>query len=270
MSRIEHFGHWAVRGAALTYLVVLLVIPLAVIASDGLRAGLEGLWREVTRPVAVSAIGLTLWTAGVMAVINSGMGLLTAYVLTRYTFPGQRALDALVDVPLAMPTLVTGVMLVALYGPQTALGGWLGQTLGWQVVFAPPGIVLALLFITFPVTVRMVQPVLEALDRAPEEAAATLGANGWVIFWRVTFPALAGPVLSAFLLSVARALGEFGSIVVVAGNIPFRSQTAAVYVWGLVESDNRLGASAVSLVIFALAFGLVLMVDALQRRREGG
>lgn len=266
VSRLP-WGRWGARGVALLYLTVLLVIPLAVIAQDGLRAGLAGLWREVTRPVALSAMGLTLWTAGVMALINGAMGLLTAYVLTRYTFPGKRMLDALVDVPLAIPTLVTGVMLVALYGPQTALGGWLDRALGWQVVFAPPGIVLALLFITFPFAVRTVQPVLETLDRAPEEAAATLGANGWVTFWRVVFPALAGPVFSGILLSFARALGEFGAIVVVAGNIPFRSQTAAVYVWALVESDNRLGASAVSLVMFALAFALVLLVDVLHKRQ---
>jgi len=241
------WGRWGVRGVALAYLTVMLIIPLVVIAQDGLRMGVAGL-------------------APIMAVINAVMGLLTAYVLVRYSFPGKAVLNAIVDVPLAIPTLVTGVMLVILYGPQSALGGWLGQMLGWRIIFAPPGIILALLFITLPFAVRTVQPVLESLERDQEEAAATLGANAWTIFWRVTFPALALPVTGGALLSFARAIGEFGSIVVVAGNIPFQSQTAAVYVFGLVESENRLGASAVSLVMLVLALALVLIVDGLQRR----
>jgi sulfate transport system permease protein len=261
------WGRWGVRGAALSYLTVMLVIPLLVIGQDGLRGGLSGLWREITLPIAGSALTLTLWTAAVMAVINAGMGLLTAYVLVRYSFPGKTILNAIVDVPLAIPTLVTGVMLVILYGPQGALGGWVDQTLGWRIIFAPPGIILALLFITFPFAVRTVQPVLENLEHDPEEAAATLGANAWTIFWRVTLPPLILPVTSGLLLSFARAIGEFGAIVIVAGNIPFRSQTAAVYVLGLVESENRRGASALSLVMLTLAFSLVLLVDWLQRYR---
>ncbi len=260
------WGRWGVRGVALAYLTVMLIIPLAVIAQDGLRMGVAGLARAILQPAALSALALTLWTAAIMAVINAVMGLLTAYVLVRYSFPGKAVLNAIVDVPLAIPTLVTGVMLVILYGPQSALGGWLGQTLGWRIIFAPPGIILALLFITLPFAVRTVQPVLESLERDQEEAAATLGANAWTIFWRVTFPALALPVTGGALLSFARAIGEFGSIVIVAGNIPFQSQTAAVYVFGLVESENRLGASAVSLVMLVLALALVLIVDGLQRR----
>jgi sulfate transport system permease protein len=204
-----------------------------------------------------------------MAVINAVMGTLTAYVLVRYSFPGKTLINAIVDLPLAIPTLVTGVMLVVLYGPQNALGGWLQQVLGWRIIFAPPGIVLALLFVNFPFVVRAVQPVLQSLDHAPEEAAATLGAGSWTIFRRVTLPALVLPVASGTLLSFARAIGEFGSIVIVAGNIPFRSQTAAVYVLGQVESENRLGASAMSMIMLALAFGLILAVDWLQRRRPG-
>jgi len=262
------WGTWAVRGAALTYLTVLLILPLFVIAQDGLRAGLAGLWRAVTLPVAWQALRLTLWTAALMAILNAGMGTLTAFVLVRYEFPGRDWLNLLIDLPLAVPTLVTGVMLVILYGPQGALGGWLEHTFGWRVIFAPPGIVLALLFITFPFVVRALQPVLEALDRAQEEAAVTLGANAWTTFWRVVFPPLLLPLTTGTLLSFARAIGEFGSIVIVAGNIPLFSQTAAVYVFGEVESENRLGASAVSLVMLALAFVLVMLVDWLQRRRR--
>ncbi len=262
------WGRWGVRAIALTYLAVMLFIPLAVIVHDGLREGLSGLWRAVTFPIAWHALMLTLWTAAVMVVINTVMGTLTAYVLVRYEFPGKSFLNAIVDLPLAIPTLVTGVMLVVLYGPQEVLGAWLDQTLGWQIIFAPPGIILALLFITFPFVVRAVQPVLLGLDRAQEHAAATLGANPWTIFRRITLPALALPLTSGAILSFARAIGEFGSIVIVAGNIPFYSQTAAVYVFGEVESENRLAASAISIVMLAIAFSLILLVNRLQRQGQ--
>jgi sulfate transport system permease protein len=201
-------------------------------------------------------------------VINAIMGTMTAYVLVRYRFCGQALLNALVDLPLAIPTLVTGVMLVALYGPQQALGAWLKNTLGWQIIFAPPGIILALLFVTFPFVVRAVEPVLAGLDRTQEDAAASLGAGPFTIFWRIVLPPLLLPLSSGALLSFARAIGEFGAIVIVAGNIPLRSQTAAVYVLGEVESENRLGASAISIVMVGLAFSLLLLVDWLQNRNR--
>lgn len=261
---------WSTRGvraAAFTYLTVMLIIPLLVIFQDGLREGLGGLWYHVTLPVAWHALKLTLWTSAVMTVINTVMGLMTAYVLVRYTFPGQAILNAIVDLPLAIPTLVTGVMLVILYGPQQALGAWLKNELGLSIIFAPPGIILALLFITFPFVVRAIQPVLLDLERTQEDAAATLGAGTWTIFRRVILPPLVLPMVSGALLSFARAIGEFGAIIIVAGNLPFYSQTAAVYVRGEVESENRLGASAVSIVMVAIAFGLILLVDWLQHRR---
>nr|MBI2905072.1 sulfate ABC transporter permease subunit CysT [Chloroflexota bacterium] len=260
------WGRWGARAVALSYLTVMLIVPLVVILQDGLRQGLGGLWRAISAPVAWHALGLTLWTSALMALINAVMGTLTAYALVRYEFPGKRLLNAVVDLPLAIPTLVTGVMLVVLYGPQEALGGWLQNTLGWRIIFAPPGIVLALLFVTYPFVVRTVQPVLLALDRDQEEVAETLGAGAWTVFRRITLPPLAMPLASSTLLSFARAIGEFGAIVIVAGNIPLRTQTAAVYVLGQIESDNRMGASAVSIVMLAIAFGLVLLVNALQRR----
>jgi sulfate transport system permease protein len=261
-------GALGVRALALTYLALLLVIPLAVIVQDGLRGGLGGLWRAISQPVPAGALWLSLWTAGVMTVINAIMGTLTAWVLVRYAFPGKRLLNAIVDLPFAIPTLVTGVMLVVLYGPQGALGGWFGRALGIQIIFAPPGIILALLFITFPFVTRAVQPVLEALDRDQEEAAATIGAGGWMTFRRVVLPALAMPLTTGALLSFARAIGEFGAIVIVAGNIPLRSQTAAVYVFGEVESENQRAASAMSIVMLAIAFGLVVLADYLQTRKD--
>jgi sulfate transport system permease protein len=261
-------GSLAVRTLALTYLTVMLIIPLAVIFYDGLSDGLGGMWRAIIQPVAWHALMLSLWTAGVMAAINAVMGTLTAYVLVRYSFPGKRLLNGLIDLPFAIPTLVTGVMLVVLYGPQRALGAWFDQNLGLKIIFAPPGIILALLFITFPFVTRAVQPVLQSLDRDQEEAAATIGARRWTIFRRVVLPAIAMPLTAGTLLSFARAIGEFGAIVVVAGNIPLRTQTAAVYVLGEIESENRRAASSMSIVMLAIAFGLVVLVDFLQRKRD--
>lgn len=265
-SRRAPWGRWGVQSAAFTYLIVLLLIPLAVIFQDGLREGLTGLWAAISLPIAASALRLTLWTSALMAVINAVMGTITAYVLVRYSFPGKALLNAIVDLPLAIPTLVTGVMLVVLYGPQSVIGGWVQDQTGWRIIFAPPGIVLALLFINFPFVVRAVQPVLQSLDRESEEAAATLGAGSWTIFRRVTLPALWLPIASGALLSFARAIGEFGAIVIVAGNIPFKSQTAAVYVFGQVESANRQGASAMSIVMLTIAFSLIIVVDWLRKR----
>jgi sulfate transport system permease protein len=261
------WGRLGIRAAALSYLFVMLIIPLAVIFQDGLKEGLGEFWAQVTNPIAWSALVLTLWTSAVMTLINTIMGTLTAYVLVRYQFPGKGILNSIVDLPLAIPTLVTGVMLVILFGPQQALGAWLKNELGFSIIFAPPGIILALLFITFPFVVRAVQPVLIDLDRTQEDAAATLGARGWTVFRRITLPYLILPLASGALLSFARAIGEFGAIVIVAGNIPLYSQTAAVYVLGEVESENRLGASAVSIVMVAISFSLILVVGWLQRRR---
>ncbi|MEX2161324.1 MAG: sulfate ABC transporter permease subunit [Anaerolineales bacterium] len=256
------------RVASFAFILVMVVIPMIVILQDAFREGFDEFWRQVTFPVAAHAILLTLWTSALMTLINAIMGLATAFVLVRYDFPGKGALNAIIDLPLAIPTLVTGVMLVILYGPQQILGQFLDQQIGFQVIFAPPGIVLALLFITFPFVVRTIQPVLLELDIQQERAAATLGARGWPIFRRIIFPALALPTLSGSLLSFARAVGEFGAVVIVAGNIPFRSQTAAVYVLGAVESENRLAASAVSVVLIIISLLVILFTNAIIRRRR--
>jgi sulfate transport system permease protein len=268
-TRYHHpypWGRWSIRFAALSYLTVMLIIPLLVILHDGLRQGLAEFWRQVTLPMAWHALKLTLWTSAVMTIINTVMGTLTAFVIVRYEFPGKRLLNGIIDLPLAIPTLVTGVMLVILFGPQQALGAWLKNQFNFSVIFAPPGIILALLFLTFPFVVRSVQPVLMELDRVQEHAAATLGAGAWTVFRRIILPPLSLPVITGALLSFARAIGEFGSIVIVAGNIPLVSQTAAVYVFGEVESENRLGASAVSIVMVAIAFGMLIFADYLRKR----
>ncbi len=262
------WGRWSLRAVALLYLGVILIVPLAVIVRDGLDQGLGGLWQAVTLPIAWHALLLTLWTSALMALINAVMGTLTAYVLVRYQFPGKALIDGIVDLPLAIPTLITGVMLLILFGPQEAVGAWINRVFGIQIIFAPPGIVLALLFVSFPLVVRAVQPVLQELDREPESAAATLGAHPWTIFRRITLPALRPAIVGGTLLSFARGIGEFGAIVIIAGNIPFYTQTASVYVYGEVESQDQLGATAMSLVMLAIAFALVMLVDAFQRSNQ--
>lgn len=260
-------SRWGLRASAVIYLTVLIVVPLFVISVEGLRNGLDLFWENITRPAALSAVWLSVWTAGVMAVINTLLGTLTAYVLLKYRFFGKRLLDSLIDLPFAIPSLVTGVMLVLLYGPQTAVGSFFENTLGISILFAPPGIVLALLFLGYPFVIRAVQPVLAQLDVHQQEAAHTLGASQWTTFRRIILPALLPAMLSGGMLSFARALGEFGSIVIVAGNIPMRSQTGAVYIYGQVEGGDMSAASAVSLVMLAIALITTLGVDFLARRR---
>ena len=178
-------------------------------------------------------------------------------------------MNTLIDLPFAIPTLVTGVMLVILYGPQAVLGEIFVERLGFEILFAPPGIILALMFVSFPLVVRSVQPVLEEIESDQEEAARSLGASDWQTFVKVVFPAILPAILTGALLSFSRALGEFGAVVIVAGNIPMHSQTAAVYVLGELESENRVGASAMSAVLLVISFALVLVVDQIQRRRGG-
>jgi len=266
MSKMKA-GPLSLRLSAIAYLAFMLFIPLAAVLQDGLRSGFSSFANSLFNPAAWHALKLTVWTAVVMALINAVMGTLTAYVMVRYAFPGRAWLNSLIDLPFAIPTLVTGVMLVILYGPQQVLGGWLKNHWGWEIIFAPAGIILALLFVTFPLVVRTVEPLLMEIDEDQEEAARALGASSWTTFWRVLFPAILPGILTGTLLTFSRALGEFGSVVVVAGNIPFKSQTAAVYVWGELESQNRQGASAMSVLLVALSFLMILLVDWFEKRR---
>ena len=256
---------WMLRLPSLLYLSLMIIIPLIVILQDGFREGISELLHQISLPIARHAILLTIWTSALMTVINAIMGLMTAYVLVRYEFPGKRLLNAIIDLPLSIPTLVTGVMLVMLYGPQETLGAFLSEKIGFQVIFAPPGIILSLLFISFPFIVRTIQPVLEDLDLTQENAATTLGASSWRTFRKVVLPALFMPTLSGSLLSFSRAVGEFGAVVIVAGNIPLKTQTAAVYVLGAVESENRLGASAISILLISISLLVLVAANTLEK-----
>ncbi|MEK6300183.1 MAG: sulfate ABC transporter permease subunit CysT [Acidobacteriota bacterium] len=260
------WGRWGIRWAAVIYLGFLVVLPLSAIIQNGLSGGLAAFWSDIVDPIAFGALKLTLTIAVIVTLINAAMGTLTAYVLVRYQFPGRRLFNSLIDMPFAIPTLVTGVMLVALYGPQRTLGAWLSSH-GIQVVFATPGVVLALLVVTYPFVIRTVQPVLMEAERGQEEAAYTLGASGWTTFRRVVLPMILPAIITGSLLSFARALGEFGSVVVVAGNIPGRTLTAPVYVYGQIESQNQRGASSMSILLLALSFSLILIVEWMQSRK---
>ncbi len=261
------WGKWGLRSTAFLYLGFMVALPLAAIIQNGFADGLTAFWADVVNATALAALKLTLTTAVIVTIVNAIMGTLTAYVLVRFRFPGRGVLNAVIDMPFAIPTLVTGVMLVALYGPQRTLGAWLNSH-GIQIIFATPGIVLALLVITYPFVIRTVQPVLMEAERDQEEAAYTLGASRWTTFRRVVLPSIAPAIATGSLLSFARALGEFGSVVVVAGNIPGRTLTAPVYVYGQIESQNQRGASVMSIVLLALSFTLILIVEWLQSRNR--
>ena len=261
------WGRWGLRVTAFLYLGFMVALPLATIIKNGVADGLPAFWGDVTNPTAFAALKLTLTTSIIITIINAVMGTLTAYVLVRFRFPGMGLLNTLIDMPFAIPTLVTGVMLVALYGPQRTVGAWLNAH-GIQVIFATPGIVLALLVITYPFVIRAVQPVLMEVEKGQEEAAYTLGASKWTTFRRVVLPTIGPALITGSLLCFARALGEFGSVVVVAGNIPGVTLTAPVYVFGQIESQNQRGASAMSILLLALSFTLIVTVEWMQGRNR--
>jgi sulfate/thiosulfate transport system permease protein len=254
-----------VRGATLSYLGVMVVLPLIVLGLQAAEPGALAFQQAVTNPFAWHALKLTMATALVMVVINAVTGTATAWVLVRYEFPGKGIMNALIDLPFAVPTVVTGMMLVALYGPSSVLGTFLGRQ-GWDVIYQKPGIVLALLFVTYPFVVRSVQPVLLEMDGAEEEAAATLGADALTTFRRVTLPTLWPAILTGTALSFSRALGEFGSVVMVAGNQPLATKTAPLYIFGEIESGNRHGALVISAALLASSLLILLVLNGIQRR----
>jgi sulfate transport system permease protein len=259
--------HVALRGAAIVYLGALVALPVAAVVTRGFGDGLDSLWTSLAVPGAWAAIRLTLITSALAAVINAVMGTGLAYALVRFSFPGRRLLSSVVDLPLAIPTLVTGVMLRALYGPNSAVGQAL-DGLGIQVIFTPIAIMLALLVVTLPLVVRSVQPVLAELDPAEEEAAATLGAGGWTTFRRVVLPAILPAIAGGTLLTFARCLGEFGSVVLVAGNRAGETLTAPVFIFQLANQFRPAEAAAVATLLFAISFVLVLVTARLLRRKE--
>ena len=255
----------AIRATAVGYVLVLIFLPLAALGHQSVAAGLERFFQDISTPQAAAAFWLTVETAAIATVVNALFGTLSAVVLVRYEFPGRWLLNALVDLPFAIPTLVAGLMIAALYGPTSVLGTWLQQG-GMTVLYNQPGIILAMLFVTMPFTIRSLQPVLMGLERDQEEAAFTLGASPWITFWKVTVPSVLPGLLTGVFLTFVRALGEFGSIVIVAGNIPMKTQVASVYVYGEIESYNPQAATSVSVIILLISFLALLLLERLIRR----
>lgn len=263
-------GEVLLKSAVFSYVGFLVILPLLAINVRAFEQGLGQVFRDILQPQAWYSLRLTFLSAFAMATLNAVTGVAMAWVLVRREFPAKSIVNSLIDLPFALPTNVTGLMLVVLYGPVSALGRYLNAR-GIEIIYAKPGIVLALLFVTFPFVVRAVQPVLMELDSDIEEAASTLGASRFTTFRRVILLHLMPSILTGVALAFSRALGEFGSVVVVAGNIPMKTQVAPVFIYGEIESYNPRGALAVSLVLLLCSLAVLIILNILQRwGRERG
>jgi len=268
-SVIPGFG--LALGFTLTYLSLIVLIPLGALIVRSSSLGSAEFLRLTLDERTVAALRISFGGAAIAALINVVFGLLLAWVLVRYRFPGRRLVDAMIDLPFALPTAVAGIALSTLYSPQEWLGPYL-ELVGLQVAFAPLGIIVALVFIGLPFVVRTVQPVLADLDRELEEAAATLGASRLQTTLRVILPPLVPALLTGFALALARAIGEYGSVIFIAGNIPFVSEIAPLLIVIRLEEFNYAGATVIATVMLAISFAMLLLINVIQawsRRRFG-
>jgi sulfate/thiosulfate transport system permease protein len=246
------------KGMLGIYLSVLVLLPIAGLLAKSQTGGLSRFWREISNPEAVAAIKLTLIVTAIVVTINAVFGTLVAWVLVRDEFRGKSIVNALIDLPFALPTIVAGLVLLALYGK--------GGPIGIDVSFTRISVGLALLFVTLPFVVRSVQPVVIELDRSMEEAAASLGASPATVMRRVVLPTLAPAILSGVALSFARAVGEFGSLVLITGNLPFKTEAGSVYIFGQIQNENLPAAAAVSIVLLLAALVVLAVLQLVVRR----
>lgn len=264
-------GFGLTLGYTLTYLSLIVLLPLAALFARCFSAGPAEMWNIVTDPRVIAACRLTVMTSLAAAVVNAFFGFIVAWVLVRYQFFGKRLIDGLVDLPFALPTAVSGIALTAIYGPN----GWIGQWVepwGLKIAFTPLGIAVALTFIGLPFVVRTVQPALEELDGEIEEAAASLGADRWQTFWRVLVPSVLPALITGFALSFARALGEYGSVVFISGNMPMETEIASLLMVTKLEQYDVTGASVIAVAMLLLSFVILLSINGLQwwiARRHG-
>lgn len=252
-------------GFTLFYLLLMVVIPLSGLPIRTASMGWETFWRAVADPRVVASYRVTLTTSFAAACVNGVFGLIVAWVLVRYQFPGRRFVDAVVDLPFALPTAVAGITLTTLYAPN----GWLGRPLaavGIPVAFTPTGIAVALIFIGLPFVIRALQPVIQELDLELEEAAASLGARRWQIMQRVVLPYLLPAWLTGVALAFARAIGEYGSVVFISGNMPMRTEITPLLIVTKLEQYDYAGAAAVAFVMLLMSFTLLLSINLLQMR----
>ncbi|MFF1554441.1 sulfate ABC transporter permease subunit CysT [Rhodococcus erythropolis] len=251
-------------GVATLWLSVIVLLPLAALTATAFDEGISGFWDAVTAPVALASLRVTLFVSIIVALINVVMGTIIAWVLVRDEFPGKRIVNSMIDLPFALPTIVASIVLLSLYGPQSPIDIHLNAT--------QPGLIVALAFVTLPFVVRSVQPVLMEVDREVEEAAASLGASNWTIFRSVVLPTLAPAVISGAGLAFARAIGEYGSVVLIGGNIPRVTQMTSQFIQQQIEIDRPTNAAAVSVALLAIAFVTLFVLRIFasrgQRREE--
>lgn len=264
-------GFGLTLGYTLFYLSIIVLIPLSALIFKTFELSWPQFWEAVSSPRVVASYKLTFGTSFIAACVNLVFGLLIAWVLVRYKFPGKKIVDALVDLPFALPTAVAGISLTALL----AGNGWVGQylePLGVQLAFNPNGIVIALIFIGLPFVVRTVQPVLEDSEKELEEAATSLGASRWQIFYKVILPSILPALMTGFAMAFARAVGEYGSVIFIAGNMPMVSEITPLIIIGKLEQYDYAGATAVAVVMLVISFVLLLVINALQawQRRHTG
>jgi len=256
-------------GFALLYISLIVLVPLSAAFLKTFAMSWPAFWDAVSSPRVVASYRLTFGASLAAALLNAFFGLVVAWVLVRYDFPFKRLVDALVDLPFALPTAVAGIALTAIY----AENGWIGQWLPFKVSFTPLGVFVALVFIGLPFVVRTVQPVLEDVNRELEEAAATLGASRWQTFTKVILPIVLPALLTGFALAFARALGEYGSVIFIAGNMPMVSEITPLLIITKLEQYDVAGATAIAVVLLLISFALLLLINSLQtwaRKRQGG
>lgn len=252
-------------GYTLAWLSLIVLIPLVGVFVKASGLGMEGLWRIWSEPRVLSALWVSFGTSLAAAVFNAVMGTWVAWVFVRYEFPGRRIFDAMIDLPFALPTAVAGIALTALYGPTGWIGRWL-ESVGIKATYTPLGIIIALVFIGLPFVVRLVQPVLADSERVVEEAAASLGADRWQTIRRVVLPQLWPAVLAGFALAFARGVGEYGSVIFIAGNLPGVSEIAPLLITIKLEEFDYAGATAIAAAMLILSFVLLLAINSLQAR----
>ena len=250
-------------GYTLVYLSLIVLIPLGAVFLKTATLSGEQFWAMVSAPRVMASYRISFGLSLLAALINAVFGLIFAWALVRYRFPGKRIVDALVDLPFALPTAVAGIALTAIYSRNGWLGQWL-EPLGLKVAFTPLGILVALTFIGLPFVVRTVQPVLEDLDTELEEAAASLGADRWQTFWRVVLPVLTPALLTGFALAFARAVGEYGSVIFIAGNVPMVSEITPLLIITKLEQYDYVGATAIAVVMLVVSFVLLFLINGLQ------
>ncbi len=247
------------------YLTLFLFLPIAALLLKALTLNPAEIWRIATDPVAIATYNVTFFTALVAGIINGFAGLIIAWVLVRYEFPGKRVLDAIIDLPFALPTAVAGLTLSTIYSTNGWIGGFL-EPFGIKVSFTRLGVLVAMIFISLPFAVRTVQPVLQDLESEMEEAAWSMGASQWQTFWRVILPPLMPAVLTGVALGFSRAVGEYGSVVIIAGNIPFQDLIAPVLIIQRLEQFDYAGATVIGTVLLLLSLAVLLVINLIQAR----